>query len=137
MTLALSTGKQNTHIKYQRFFLGNLPSKFKPRLEGIHLVLLSPANFISKYGYNSILSPLPEDLKKFENQATSMDFQGVLHRFKGTVTMVIADNLAAHALGGFFSNFSTIQRFCTFCNCRKSQLQPWTKLLKQNRKSIF
>ena len=51
-----------------------------------------------------------------------MDFQGVLHRFKGTVTMVITDNLAAHALGGFFSNFSTVQRFWRFCNCRKSQL---------------
>ena len=51
-----------------------------------------------------------------------MNFQGVLHRFKGTVTMIIADNLAAHALGGFFCNFSTVQRFCRFCNCRKSQL---------------
>ena len=51
-----------------------------------------------------------------------MKFQVVLHRLKGTVTMVIADNLAAHALGGFFCNFSTIQRFCRFCNCRKSQL---------------
>ena len=51
-----------------------------------------------------------------------MDFQGVLHWFKGTVTMVIADSLAAHALGGFFSNFSTVKRFRRFCNCRKSQL---------------
>ena len=51
-----------------------------------------------------------------------MNFQGVLHGFKGTVTMVIADNLAAYALGGFLCNFSTVQKFCRFCNCRKSQL---------------
>ena len=51
-----------------------------------------------------------------------MNFQGVLDRFKGTVTMIIPDNLAAHALGGFFCNFSTVKRFCRFCNCRKSQL---------------
>ena len=36
--------------------------------------------------------------------------------------MIIADNLVAHALGGFFCNFSTVERFCRFCNCRKSQL---------------
>ena len=99
-----------------------MPPKFKSRLKDIHLVLLSPANFVSKYGYNSILSPLLEDLKKLENEGISVNFQGVLHRFKVTVTMVIADNLAAHALGGFFCNFSTVQRFCRFCNCRKSQL---------------
>ena len=51
-----------------------------------------------------------------------MNFQGVLHKFKGTLTMIIADNLAAYALGGFFCNFSIVQRFCRFCNCSKSQL---------------
>ena len=104
------------------FVLGNLPPKFKSRLKDIHLVILSPANFVSKYGCNSILSLLLEDLKKLENEGISVNFQGVLHRFKGTVTMIIADNLAAHALGGFFCNFSTVQRFCRFCNSRKSQI---------------
>ena len=36
--------------------------------------------------------------------------------------MVVADGLAAHALGGFFCNLSIVQRFWRFCNCRKSQL---------------
>ena len=31
--------------------------------------------------------------------------------------MVIADNLAAHALGGFQCNFSKVQRFRQFCHC--------------------
>ena len=47
-----------------------------------------PALFLSKYGYNSILSPLLEDLKKLENEGISVNFQGVLHRFKGTVTLL-------------------------------------------------
>ena len=115
--------KTNKHkISAFYFVLGNLPPKFKSRLKDIHFVLLSPANSVSKYGYNSILSPLLEDLKKLENQGISVNFQGVLHRFKETVTMIIADNLVAHALGGFFCNFSTVERFCRFCNCRKSQL---------------
>ena len=33
--------------------------------------------------------------------------------------MVIADSLAAHELGGFFCNFSMVNRFCRFCNCFK------------------
>ena len=45
------------------FVLGSLPPKFKSRLKDIHLVLLSRANFVSKYGYNSILSPLLKHLK--------------------------------------------------------------------------
>ena len=49
------------------FALGNLPPKFKSRLKDIHLVLLSQANFVSKYGYNSILSALLKDLKKLKN----------------------------------------------------------------------
>ena len=30
--------------------------------------------------------------------------------------MTIDDNLAAHALGCFYENFSTVQSFCRFCN---------------------
>ena len=37
--------------------------------------------------------------------------------------MVAADNLAAHALGGFFCNFSTVQHFCRFCNCSQENLK--------------
>ena len=34
--------------------------------------------------------------------------------------MTIADNLAAHALGCFYENFSSVQRFCSFCDMRNS-----------------
>ena len=35
--------------------------------------------------------------------------------------MVVADNWASHALGGFFCNFSTVRRFCRFCSITKAQ----------------
>ena len=35
----------------------------------------------------------------------------------------MADNLAEHAIGGYFWNFSTVHRFCRFCNFRKNQLE--------------
>lgn len=37
--------------------------------------------------------------------------------------MVVADNLAAHALGGFFCRFRTVQKFCRFCNVSKNKLK--------------
>ena len=36
--------------------------------------------------------------------------------------MVIADNLAAYVLGGFFSNFSTVNHFCRYCDFSKVML---------------
>ena len=44
--------------------------------------------------------------------------------------MVVADNLAVHALGGFFCNFGTVKRFCRFCNCTKDQLAANIKIDK-------
>ena len=43
--------------------------------------------------------------------------------------MVVADNLASHALGGFFCNFSTVKKMCPFCNVSKQGLkeQPMGK----------
>ena len=36
---------------------------------------------------------------------------------------MVINNLAAHVLGGFFSNFSPLQRFCCFCNCSQENLK--------------
>ena len=108
--------------------LGNIPAKFCSRLENINLVLLANANLIKKYGYSEILSPLFEDLVKLETEGTVLQFETRSHFFRGTISMVVADNLAAHALGGFFCNFSTVNRFCRFCCCTQYQLTANTKL---------
>ena len=91
-------------------------------MNDIHLIVLSTASYVGKYGYGSILSPLIEDLKTLETYGITVSFNGAEHHFKSTRSMVIADNLAALALGGFFCNFFMIQRFCRFCNIRRDQL---------------
>ena len=37
--------------------------------------------------------------------------------------MVVADNLALHALGGFFCNFNTVKKFCHFRNVSEQRLK--------------
>lgn len=91
------------------FVLGNLPIKFRSKLRDIHLAILSPAVFVEKYGYASILQPLLEDIHLLEKHDEKS------HQLYGALAMLIADNLLAHAIGGFFCNFSTVDRFCRFC----------------------
>ena len=113
------THKHNISAFY--FVLGNFPSKFRSGLSNTHLILLSPASLVAKYGYRSLLSPLIEDLKSLEINRILVNFDGLLHHFKGTLSMVVADNLAAHALGGLFCNFSTVQKCCRFCYITQAQ----------------
>ena len=63
---------------------------------------MSPATFVNKYGYEKILRPLLDDLLKLETEGIKISFEGVDHKFCGSLSMVIADNLDAHALDGFF-----------------------------------
>ena len=58
-----------------------------------------------------------DDLRKLETEGIYIKFDDSVHQFYGTLTMVVADNLDGHALGGIFRKFSTMQRFCRFCNC--------------------
>ena len=99
------------------------PAKYRSRLTPIHLVSLVPARLIGKYGYEKVLEPLIKDLKTLETQGLDIGFEGKKLHFHGTLSMVVCDNLAAHALGGYFCSFSTAQCFCRFCNCKKDQLQ--------------
>ena len=50
-----------------------------------------------------------------------MNNHGTFH-FVGTVSMVIADNLAAHEIAGFMESFSSF-RCCRFCSATKESMQ--------------
>ena len=117
-------GNKVTKSKVSAFYfvIGNLPSKFKCRLKDIHLVLLSPAEFVKKYGYSSILEPLLDDLKNLERNGFKVVLDNISHLMFGILSMMVADNLAAHAVGGFMCNFSTVKRFCRFCMAKRSSL---------------
>ena len=79
-------------------------------MKDIHLAVLSPAAFVSKYDYKTILAPVLDDIKKLETEGIQVMFEGNQHHFFGTLNMLIADNLAAHAIGGYFCNFAIAVR---------------------------
>ena len=98
------------------FILGNLRPEHRSRLKDIHMLTLTNATNIAKYGYESTLAPLVKDLRSLEEDGLEFDYNNVTFRVYGTISVVIGDNLAVHSLGGFYENFSTVQRFCRTCN---------------------
>lgn len=60
-----------------------------------------------------MLEPLLQDLSVLEHHGVFISQAGQF--VKGSVQCVIADNLGAHAIGGFVESFSggSICRFCT------------------------
>ena len=117
----------NKTVKYKTsgfyFVLRNLPPQYRSCQKDIHLAIMCYSKLISKYGYQEILRPLLDDLRKLETERIYIKFDNFVYQFCKTLTMVVADNLAAHALGGFFCNFRTVLRFCRFCNCNKENLK--------------
>lgn len=92
-------------------------------MNDIHFIVLSPASYVDKYGYGTIMSPLIEDLKFLETYRITVSFNGSEHHFKGILSMFIAGNVAAHAFAGVFYNFSTVQSFCHLCNTKGGSVE--------------
>ena len=57
-----------------------------------------------------ILDRLISDIQALEKEGITVDFEGRRYKLYGTLSMVVADNLAAHSLGMFPENFSTSLR---------------------------
>ena len=112
--IANPLGKKIQKYKVSAFYfvIGNLSGKYKSLFKDIHLAILSPA-------CKEILTLLLEDLQKLETLGIKVSFQGVDHAFFGSLSMVIADNLAAHALGGFFLPFQPSRDFTGFVTAVK------------------
>ena len=102
----------NKTVKYETsmiyFVLGNLPPQYRSCQRDIHLTSTCSSKLISKYCYEEIIRPFLDDLRKLETEEIYVKFDNRVHQFYGTLTMVVADNLVTHALGGFFCNFSTV-----------------------------
>ena len=54
---------------------------------------------LQKYGYAAVLVPLFHDIRSLEQDAVFIESIG--HNVKGTIFCDLADNVAAHGLGGF------------------------------------
>ena len=94
-----------------------LPSKYRANLRNIMLVALVPAQFVSKYGMDSILSPVVQELKEIERTGLQLNCPGeYVGSVKPRLFQVIGDNLALNTMLGYVSSFSS-NYYCRVCKC--------------------
>ena len=102
----------NKTMKYKtsvfHFVLGNLPPQYRPRQKDIHFSTMYSSKLMTKYRYQEILRQLLDDLGKLQTEGIYIKFDNCVHQFFRTLTMMVADNSAAHVLGNLFCNFSTV-----------------------------
>ncbi len=58
------------------------------------------------------------DLRILENEGLLVSRSDGKHLFRGTIAVVIGDNLGSHAIGGFLQSFNSY-RVCRFCMITK------------------
>ncbi|XP_073671210.1 uncharacterized protein [Paramisgurnus dabryanus] len=116
----LGTSKKKHKVCGVYWVLGSLPSYCQSSLSSIYLAALIKSEDVKSYGYEKVLQPLINDLVNLEQHGVFISKLGRV--LKGTVQFVVADNLAAHGIGGFVESFSGTH-VCRFCTAEKSEIQ--------------
>ena len=104
------------------FVVENTETRYRSTLKNIHLTLLVKNKFLQLYGYDTILKPLLDDLKKLETEGVRISVDGKEYCRLGTVIAVCRDNLSSHAIGRFSTRFSS-GRICSFCMASKDEIR--------------
>lgn len=96
------------------FSLGNIDAKKRSKLKCINLLSIFYTDHVASFDLNEILKPIVNDLLKLEN-GVILNIGGSYKLIHGTLTVVCADNLASHQIGGFKCGFAKGFRKCRFC----------------------
>lgn len=105
------------------FTINNIRPKFRSSLKAIFLLIVSKSSTVKTNGIDSILKPFLDDLKILCSTGVAIQFAGKEEVWKGALLAFLADNLAAHELGGFKESFSFARRFCRSCLTDKAASQ--------------
>ena len=119
--LGSSSGKYKLGCVF--FTLGNIRPSLRSALKSIFLLAVARSPTIKANGIDSILKPFLEDLKTLYEVGITVQFAGKDEVWKGALLAFLADNLAAHELGGFKESFSFARRFCRSCLTAKQYSQ--------------
>jgi len=98
------------------YVVSNIHSKFRSKQHLIHLALLLKHKYVKEAGgdYTEFMKPLLHDLTVLQLHGIEVAVNGHNRVLKGKLIAVSADNLSAHALGGFQQCFNR-GRMCRHC----------------------
>jgi len=99
-----------------------LEQKYSSVLHVTQLACMARHVDVKEFGLSKFLHPLLSDLSFLETNGVYIEALGA--SVKGSVTAVIADNLSAHALGGFNESFGPNVGYpCRFCTAHADEIQ--------------
>ena len=114
---ALSSRAGNNKISALYFKIQNLPRRFNASTKSVFPLIYAKSIDTKKHGYNKILLPLVEDLKKLEKGVTIyINNQNITIR--GAVIVVAGDTLAIHELFGLLGPSARL--FCRECTITRN-----------------
>lgn len=96
---------------------------YRSTLKSIFLLAVGKTSDIKAYGLDTFLKPFVEDLKSLYLDGLCVRVCGQEKTFYGSLLAVLADNLAAHSIGGFKQSSSFALRICRTCLITKDQAQ--------------
>ena len=80
----------------------------------MHLLCVFKHSQVSKFDFGLLLKLVIDAIKQLEEGA-AMQIYGRVEIIRGTLTALVADNLASHQIGGFKCGFSSGFRKCRTC----------------------
>lgn len=103
------------------YTLGNIVSYERLKTKNMQLAILCFNSHINTFSLDVILEKLIEDIIILENSGIFIPKNGTF--LKGTIFIILGDNLGSHQLGGYMENFSTAEHFCRYCLITKSEFK--------------
>jgi len=115
-------GSYDHKIVFVYFAIGNLDLKFRSTFKSINLLSVFYNHQVNEFSFDLLLAPIVDDLKKLE-LGVEFIINQKKETFFGTLTAVVADNLASHQVGGFKCGFGSGFRKCRYCLAVASDIQ--------------
>ena len=95
----------------------------RSRLQNIHLALLVHKSHLRRHSWATTLKPLIDDLKALQADGVAVELNGAIKQLKGSVALVVGDNLGIHEMAGYFCSFHGTGRICRICHATTSEIQ--------------
>ena len=108
----LGSGKRKHKILAVYLSLADLLPHCRSSIDQMQLVLLCREEDFKTFGHKAVFSRMLEDFQDLERNGVDIGDSTVV---KGTVCVIVGDNLGSHCIGGFAENFSTTNYFCRYC----------------------
>ena len=105
------------------FFLGNIRPQFRSSLKAYNVLAIAKHQDVVTYGINKLLTPFVEELKTLYLEGVSISVNANKKTLHGALLAFLADNLAAHLVGGFKGSMSFALRICRSCMVTPETMQ--------------